>query len=188
MAIPSTKKRPSVETERLILRPFEPGDAPRVKLLAGDRDIAAMTLNVPHPYEDGMAEKWIGSHRERFESDEGVVFAITLKPSGELIGSIGFILRLEHETGELGYWIGKPYWGHGYCTEAARAALRFAFTEGGLNRIHACHFHHNPASGRVLQKLGMKHKGSLRQQVKKWGQFVDNELYSILRSEFDGTR
>jgi RimJ/RimL family protein N-acetyltransferase len=161
---------------------------PRVKLLAGDRDIAAMTLNVPHPYEDGMAEKWIGSHQERFEKGEEVVFAITLKASGELIGAIGLILKPDHEKAELGYWIGKPYWGHGYCPEAAHAALRYAFTEGGLNRVHAYHFHHNPASGRVMQKLGMKHEGRLRQHVKKWGQFVDNELYSILRSEFDGTR
>ena len=188
MPIPSTKKRPSVETERLILRPFELGDAPRVKLLAGDRDIAAMTLNVPHPYEDGMAEKWIGSHQERFEKGEEAIFAITLKTSGELIGAIGLILKLNHEKAELGYWIGKPYWGHGYCTEAARAALRYAFTEGGLNRVHAYHFRHNLASGRVMQKLGMKYEGRLRQHVKKWGQFVDNELYSILRSEFDGTR
>jgi RimJ/RimL family protein N-acetyltransferase len=159
-----------------------------VKLLAGDRDIAAMTLNVPHPYEDGMAEKWIGSHQERFEKGEEVVFAITLKASGELIGAIGLILKPDHEKAELGYWIGKPYLGHGYCPEAAHAALRYAFTEGGLNRVHAYHFHHNPASGRVMQKLGMKHEGRLRQHVKKWGQFVDNELYSILRSEFDGTR
>jgi [ribosomal protein S5]-alanine N-acetyltransferase len=188
LAIPSTKKRPSAETERLILRPFELGDAPRVKLLAGDRDIAAMTLNVPHPDEDGMAEKWIGSHQDYFEKGEQVVFAITLKPGGELIGAIGLILNLAHEKAELGYWIGKPYWGHGYCTEAARAALRYAFTDGGLNRVHAYHFHHNPASGRVMQKLGMKYEGRLRQHVKKWGQFIDNELYCILRSDFDGTR
>ena len=184
MATPSTKKRPSLETERLVLRPFELGDAPRVKHLAGDYDIAATTLNVPHPYKDGMAEKWIGSHQERFEKGEETVFAITRKGSGELIGAMGLLLKREHEKAELGYWIGKPYWGQGYCTEAARAVLRYAFTDGGLNRVHAYHFHHNPASGRVMQKLGMKHEGRLRQHVKRWGKFVDNELYSILRSEF----
>jgi RimJ/RimL family protein N-acetyltransferase len=185
LATPSAKKRPSVETERLVLRPFELSDAPRVKLLAGDRDIAATTLNVPHPYEDGMAEKWIGSHQERFDKEEEVVFAITLKAGGELIGAIGLILKRDHEKAELGYWIGKPYWGRGYCTEAARAVLRYAFTDLRLNRVHAYQFRHNPASGRVMQKLGMRHEGRLRQHVKKWGQFVDNELYSILRSEFE---
>ena len=188
MATPSKKKRPSLETERLVLRPFELSDATRVKLLAGDPDIAATTLSVPHPYEDGMAEKWIGSHQGLFEKGEQVVFAIALKSSGKLIGAIGLILKPEHEKAELGYWIGKPYWGRGYCTEAARAVLRYAFTKGGLNRVHAYHFHHNPASGRVMQKIGMKHEGRLRQHVKKQGQFVDNELYSILRSEFDSTR
>ena len=188
MATPSTKKRPTLETERLVLRPFELSDAPRVKLLAGDRDIAAMTLNVPHPYEDGMAEKWIGAHQERFDKGEEVVLAVTLRESGELIGAIGLILKRDHDKAELGYWIGKPYWGRGFCTEAARAVLRYAFTELGLNRVHAYHFHHNPASGRVLQKIGMTHEGLLRQHVKKWGQFIDNELYSILRSEFENTR
>jgi RimJ/RimL family protein N-acetyltransferase len=185
LATSSTKKRPTLETERLVLRPFELGDAPRVKLLAGDRDVAAMTLNVPHPYEDGIAEKWIGSHQERFDKGEETVVAITLKGSGELIGAMGLILKVDHEKAELGYWIGKPYWGHGYCTEAARAFLRYAFTELRLNRVHAYHFHHNPASGHVLKKIGMQYEGRLRQHVKKWGQFIDNELYSILRSEFE---
>jgi ribosomal-protein-alanine N-acetyltransferase len=180
----STKKRPTLETERLVLRPFELSDAPRVQLLAGDRDVAAMTKNIPHPYEDGLAEAWIGSHQERFDKREETVFAITLEESDELIGAIGLVLKLDQEIAELGYWIGKPYWGRGYCTEAARAVLHFAFTKLRLNRVHAHHFSHNPASGRVMQKVGMRHEGSLRQHVKKWGEFFDVEAYGILRSEF----
>jgi RimJ/RimL family protein N-acetyltransferase len=168
-----------------VLRPFELSDAPRVQLLAGDKAIAATTTSIPHPYEDGMAEKWIGSHPEGFEKGEQVAFAITLKENGELIGAIGLGLNLDQERAELGYWIGKPYWGRGYCTEAARAVLRHAFTELRLNRVHAHHFSHNPASGRVMQKLGMQHEGCHRQDVKKWGQFIDSEFYGILRSEFE---
>jgi RimJ/RimL family protein N-acetyltransferase len=184
LATTSIKKRPTLETERLVLRPFELSDAPRVQLLAGDRDVAAMTKNITHPYEDGLAEAWIGSHQERFDKREETVFAITLKGSGELIGAIGLVLKLDQEIAELGYWVGKPYWGRGYCTEAARAALHFAFTELRLNRVHAHHFSHNPASGRVMQKAGMRHEGRLRQHVKKWGEFFDVEAYGILRSEF----
>jgi ribosomal-protein-alanine N-acetyltransferase len=143
-----------------------------------------MTLLVPHPYEDGLAEKWIGSHQEGFEKGEETVFAITLKESGVLIGAIGLILDHTHELGALGYWIGKPYWNRGYCTEAARAILHYAFIELRLNRVHAHHFNHNPASGRVMQKVGMRHEGCLRQHTKKWGEFIDNETYGILRSEF----
>src|SRR5882724_11778597 len=87
----SIKKRPTLKTKRLVLRPFELSDAPRVKLLAGDRDVAAMTLLIPHPYEDGIAEAWIGLHQERFENGQEIVFAITLKASGELIGAIGLV-------------------------------------------------------------------------------------------------
>ena len=188
MATLSPKKRPSLESERLVLRPFELSDAPRVQLLAGDKAIAATTLNIPHPYEDGMAEHWIGSHQERFEKDIEVVFAITLKGSDEPIGAIGLTLNLNHENAELGYWVGKPFWGRGYCTEAAQAVLRYAFTELRLNRVHARHFSHNPASGRVIQKIGMKHEGHFRQNVKKWERFIDTEFYGILRSEFELSR
>ena len=184
MAIPSTKSRPTLETERLVLRPFVPGDAPRVKLLAGERDIAATTVRIPHPYEEGMAENWIATHQEDFERSVSVNFAITLKGTAELIGSIGLILNRDHENAELGYWIGKPYWNRGYSTEAARAVLRYAFATLRLNRVFAHHFSHNTASGRVMQKLGMRHEGRRRQHVKKWGQFIDSELYGILQSEF----
>ena len=85
---------------------------------------------------------------------------------------------------ELGYWIGKPYWGQGYCTEAARATLDFGFEQLGLNRIFAHHFARNPASGRVMQKIGMTREGRLRQHVKKWDAFEDLELYGILKDHW----
>ncbi|HUI05830.1 MAG TPA: GNAT family N-acetyltransferase [Verrucomicrobiae bacterium] len=168
-----------------MLRPFELSDAPRVKLLAGDREIAATTARIPHPYEPGMAEAWIGTHQEDFEKGTAVNFAITLKDTSELMGAIGLIVNRDHENAEMGYWIGKPYWNRGYCTEAARAVLQYAFDELRLNRVFAHHFSHNIASGRVMQKLGMRHEGRRRQHVKKWGQFIDSEMYGILRNEFD---
>lgn len=184
LATRSTRKRPALDAERLVLRPFELSDAPRVKLLAGDRDVAKTTQALAHPYEDGMAENWIESHQQDFEKGEQVAFAITLKDNGELIGAIGLGLKLDHEYAALGYWIGKPYWNRGYCTEAATGVLRYAFIELRLNRVHAHHFSNNPASGRVMQKIGMRHEGRLRQHVKKWGEFLDVEAYGILRSEF----
>ena len=185
MATPSAKRRPTLETERLVLRPFELGDAPRVKLLAGDREIAATTARIPHPYEAGMAEAWIGTHQEDFEKGTAVNFAITLKGTSELVGAIGLIVNRDHENAEMGYWIGKSYWNQGYCTEAARAVLQYAFGEQRLHRVFAHHFSHNIASGRVMQKLGMRHEGRRRQHVKKWGQFIDSEMYGILRNELE---
>jgi RimJ/RimL family protein N-acetyltransferase len=76
-----------------------------------------------------------------------------------------------------------PYWGRGYASEAAAALLLHGFEHFPLNRIFAMHFARNPASGRVLQKIGMRHEGTLRQHLKKWGQYVDLECYGLLRSE-----
>jgi RimJ/RimL family protein N-acetyltransferase len=174
--------QPNLISDRLLMRPFTLKDAPDVQRLAGDRAIAYTTQNVPHPYEDGMAETWIGSHRERFEKGQFVTFAVALRDD-TLIGAISLHLNQDNERAELGYWIGKPYWGQGYCTEAARAVLQYGFEMLGLNRIHARHLARNPASGRVMQKIGMRHEGSLRKHAKKWGVFEDIEVYGILRDE-----
>ena len=180
------KKIPTIETQRLRLRPFNPADAPDVQRLASERDVAVNTVDVPHPYEDGVAEEWIGSHQEKFERGEEVNFAIVHPEQGFLIGFISLIINPKSESGALRYWIGKPYWNNGYCTEASRAVIEYGFETLGLNRIHARHFTRNPASGRVMQKIGMTHEGSLRQHTKKWGQLEGLEVYGILRSEYYG--
>jgi [ribosomal protein S5]-alanine N-acetyltransferase len=178
------KQQPTLQTNRLILRPFELTDAKEVQGLAGDRSIADTTLEIPHPYEDGMAEQWISTHQAKFEACEMVHFAIILRETDGLIGAIGLTVVPRFERAEAGYWIGKPYWGKGYCTEAAGAVLEYGFTTLNLNRIHAHHFKRNPASGRVLEKLGMQREGFARQHVKKWDIFEDIELYGILKSEW----
>ena len=163
-------------------------DAPEVQRLASDRDIAATTLSIPHPYEDGMAEEWIAAYQERFDRGEQVRFAITHRKERQLIGAIDlWAINKQHEKAEIGYWIGKPYWNQGYCTEAAHAALKYGFEVLELNRIHASHITRNPASGRVMQHIGMKHEGRRRQHTKKWGNYDDMEMYAILRSEYNAS-
>jgi [ribosomal protein S5]-alanine N-acetyltransferase len=175
---------PTLESERLIMRGMTLDDAKVVQRLAGDKQIAATTLSIPHPYEDDVAEKWISSHAENFQNGREIVWAITLRETTELIGAIGLILSLEHSRAELGYWVGVPFWNKGYTTEAGYAVLRFAFEEMNLHRAYAHHLDHNPASGRVLQKLGMKPEGVLRQHISKWDHFYDIVNYGILREEF----
>jgi ribosomal-protein-alanine N-acetyltransferase len=176
--------QPMIETERLLLRPFNLDDAPRVKELAGEWEIAETTATIPHTYENGVAEEWIETHAETFEKDQGVTFAIVLKKNGILIGAIDILVRMIHEWAELAYWIGKPYWNQGYCTEAAKEVLRYGFDQLGVNRIYARHMTKNPASGRVLQKIGMTREGILRQALKRFGKFEDAVLYSILQDDF----
>ncbi len=176
---------PPLLTERLVLRSLTLEDATDVQHLVGDRDIALMTVAIPHPYEDGMAEEWIRASSERFEKDEALNFAITLSADKNLIGVIGLELEQEHQRGELGYWIGKPYWNLGYATEAAKAVVAYSFQVLKLNRIYAFHFTRNPASGRVLEKIGMRYEGCRRQHTKKWGTFEDSIGYGILKVDFD---
>jgi ribosomal-protein-alanine N-acetyltransferase len=178
------KERPTLETDRLILRPFTLTDAPDVQRLAGERDVASTTRNIPHPYADGMAEQWIRTHQEQFEHGAVVNFAIVLRADNMLIGAIGLRINPQDGNAELGYWIGKPYWNHGYCTEAAHAVVGYGFEVLGLHRIHASYLTRNPASGRVMQKLGMTSEGCLRQHVNKWEVFENLALYGILRSEY----
>ncbi len=173
-----------IETERLKLRAFTLADASEVTRLAGARDIASTTLNIPHPYSQEMAEAWIRGNRERQERGEVEAFAITRRRDGRLLGAIALTLRPEHGKAELGYWIGKSYWGHGYATEAAAAVLRHAFEALGLNKVYAHHLSRNPASGSVMRKIGMSHEGRLRQEVRKWGVAEDLERYAILREEW----
>jgi RimJ/RimL family protein N-acetyltransferase len=173
-----------IYTERLLLRPFALSDAPDVQRLAGDRAIAETTTAIPHPYEEGNAERWIGTHAEAFAQGTMVNFAITAQTDGSLVGAMGLMnISREHLHAELGYWIGVPFWGRGYATEAARAVLRYAFESLELHRVHATHFGRNPASGRVMQKIGMTWEGCSRQHIRKWGVFEDLVRYGILRSE-----
>lgn len=151
-------------------------DAGRIRELAGAREVALNTLTIPHPYPDGAAETFISK-----ESEDVVRFAID---DGQLVGVIGLHLNRQDNRAELGYWIGVPYWGRGYATEAAAEVVRHGFEDLGLNKIYAGYFSRNPASGNVLRKIGMRHEGTLRQQHRKWDEYVDVEFYAILRQEF----
>ena len=158
----SIDTQPTLTTQRLILRPFAPEDAPVVQRLAGDRAVADTTERIPHPYENGMAETWIATHPQQFRDLKECTFAIVLKDGQQVIGAVGLTLTMAHARGELGYWIGREFWNHGYCTEAARAVVEYGFSVLGLHRIHARHLTRNPASGRVMEKLGMQYEGRLR--------------------------
>ena len=174
---------PTLHTQRILLRPFRTGDAAAVQRLAGHPDIASTTANIPHPYGDGVAEAWIATHADRFARDESAIFAITLASTGELMGSIGLEIRREHARAELGYWIGKPHWDQGYVTEAAREVVRFAFDDLGLRRVFAIHFVRNPASGRVMEKIGMVREGELRRHMVKDGLPEDVRIWGIVPAD-----
>ena len=177
--------QPRLRTPRLRLRPFVAEDADTVQVLAAERRVADTTLNIPHPYPDGAAASWIATHGPRFMAGEDAVFAVTSGSEG-LVGAIGLNLALAHHRGELGYWIGSAFWNRGYATEACHALLWYGFECLLLNRIQATYFTRNSASGRVMQKIGMRFEGQSVQYLFRGGRFEDIGRYAMLRDQYGG--
>src|SRR5690554_6346506 len=132
-----------------------------------------------------MAEEWIETHAENFDEDRILTLAITQKEEKYLIGAISIGFNNNYDRGELAYWVGKKYWSNGYCTEAALGIMEYGFKKMNLNRIYACHLGKNPASGKVMKKIGMKYEGVLRQHVKKWDEYEDLLYYGLLKEEYN---
>ncbi|WP_223068935.1 GNAT family N-acetyltransferase [Paenibacillus caui] len=179
---------PTLHTERLLLRSFEPTDAPAVQELAGHIDVARTTLSIPHPYPDGAAEYWIKGTGTRAEEGSGYAFAIVHKENLELMGCMGLNVSKPHSRGELAYWVGKPFWGCGYGTEAAKAVAAFGFDRLGLNKIYAAAMTDNPASSNIMKKLGMSLEGEFKQHIVKWDQFKDLVYYGMTKADYDRMR
>ena len=176
---------PTLTTPRLILRGFQSSDIPAIVHLLQDPAIAQTTLHIPYPYSEEDARTWLRIQQDQLAQGRGYTFAIMQRELDQLIGAIDIRLTMPHRRAEIGYWIGTPYWGQGYATEAARAILRFGFEEIGLNRISATHIVENPASGRVMEKIGMRYEGTLRQYTFHHGRFQDHRVYAILRREWE---
>lgn len=145
-------RKPAMKSRRLTYRRLEAADAVAVAALAGDWDVASMTARIPFPYTPAAAAEWIASLSER-EFVRGIVH------DGRLIGAVGYF-PVADGSAEIGYWIGKPWWGHGYATEAAEALVRHCFRPGRFRRLTCCHFADNARSARVIEKLGFKATGT----------------------------
>ncbi len=165
-----------LESERLILRPLRPSDVPSMAAWLSDYDVAKNTSRVPHPYSENDAEAFLamaagGNH----------VFAIQRRDDGLFMGCTGLS---PSDDNELGYWLGKPFWGQGYATEAAQRLVRFAFDDLRQDRLHAGWFYDNPASGHVLAKLGAHHNGSHMRDCRARGRALLCHDMLLTRADF----
>lgn len=176
--------RPTLDTPRLILHPFRIGDADEVTRLANDEELSRYVPAIPYPYPKDAAIEWLSTHQRKYDEGEEVVFAVSRKTDNRLIGAIGLIITPEHRRAELGYWIGREFWGNNYATEAAQTILDYAFTKLGLESVSANHLSPNTVSGRVMRKVGMKYEGCRRNYYFHRGEFYDAEMYSIIREEY----
>jgi len=144
---------PVLETKRLALRAPRLEDAKMVTALANDRRIAENTARIPHPYRISDAETFIGGAGKAGEA----AFLITLR-DGTAIGVCGIMFHYD-DMPELGYWLGVPYWGQGYATEALHALIDYAFVDLAHESLQAGSRLTNPASRRVLEKCGFQWTG-----------------------------
>src|ERR1700678_3211173 len=162
-----------IQTERLTLRTHAISDVQALMPLIGAREVAATTLRIPHPYTESDARDFIAATQEDLSSGTELRMAIVVRESDTLCGGVGLRIEPAHRRAELGYWIGVPYWGNGFATEAAGAMMQYGFETLGLHRIFASHVTQNLASGRVLRKIGMRPEGCHRAHILKWGEFLD---------------
>ena len=175
----------TIETQRLLLRPFERSDAERLTEICNNYDLHIGTF-LPYPYRAEDARKWLSSIEDEFEKETGFDFAIIVKESGTLIGCVGAYNNKEQRNASMGYWLDEKYWGNGYATEAARAFLGWLFEEKDVHKVCADHFGFNKASGAVMKKLGMTHEGTMKEQIYKDGKYHDVLYYGIINPWHSG--
>lgn len=176
---------PPIPTERLLLRPLRLADIPWVQVTAGRREIADTMISIPHPFSARDAERYVRQRLAQARRGRGLAFGIWPRAEARFAGLVELrALDREHALAELSFWLAVPDWGRGYMGEALAALVGLSFQTLDLNRLYAYHMARNPASGRVLARLGFQVEGLLRQRVRKWGQFEDVLLRALLRGDF----
>ncbi len=174
---------PTLETDRLILRPLRMSDARDLFAYASDPQVSRHVLWDTHANMRD-SRQFLRAAIRQYRRGQPASFAIELKASGRMIGTIGFMwINVEYKSAEVGYSLSREYWNQGITTEALRQVVDFGFQTLRLNRIEAQHETDNPASGRVMVHAGMQYEGRLRQRLKNKGRYVDVDLYAILRGD-----
>ena len=176
---------PVLETARLLLRPLRRQDATDIFSYASDPEVARYVLWEPHrSVADTRA--YIRYIRGLYRRGLPASWAVTLRESGRVIGTIGFMWYSDQNaSAEVGYSFARDCWNLGYATEALQAVIRSVFASLSVNRLEAQHDLRNPASGRVMEKCGMQREGILRRRILNKGEFIDTVLFAILRSDLE---
>ena len=175
---------PEIVSERVLLRRCEVSDAEEFFELAKNPEL---TVNLSWDYHKSINETrgFIQQLQEEYEKERCKTWAICERSENRFIGMITLRTANFQLRGEVGYWIGVPYWNKGYMSEALAALLDFCFGVLELNRVQAEHFVCNPASGRVMEKCGMSYEGTLRGYIFCGEEWHDCRMFSVLRSEWE---
>ena len=176
---------PVLETPRLVLRPVRMRDAEDIFSYASDPEVARYVLWDPHR---SIAEtrSYIRCIRSFYRRGLPSSWAVEHRDSGRVIGTIGLMWYSDTNcAAEIGYSFSRSFWNRGFATEALRAVIGSVFSSLPVNRLEAQHDVRNPASGRVMEKCGMKKEGLLRQRIRSKEEFIDVVLYAVIRSDLE---
>lgn len=178
-----------IRTNRLILRPLHKGDEKALVINMNDIDICRGLKDVEYPFKIKHAKQWISFNKKMWheKNTKTIPFGIILKKNKSLIGGISLNkYNKKNNSAEIGYWIGKKYWGKGYAEEAAASVITFCFSKIGLKKIDARVLFYNVRSKKLLKKLGFTKKSSKNVVICK----ADNKKYTdltyvLLKDRFD---
>ena len=171
---------PKLKTDRLTLRPIRHSDARAMFEYAQDADVSRYVLWEPH-HSIIDSHETISDIKRQYRHGYPTSFAIALSATDQLIGTIGYMwLNTSNCSAEIGYSLSKKYWNQGYATEALKEVIRFSFDTLQLHRIEAQHDIRNPASGRVMEKAGMKLEGTLQDRIFNKGVYCTVALYALI--------
>lgn len=175
----------SLSSARLTLEPLDPADAPDIQLAASDRQIADTMVSLPYPYPDREAERYIARQQNEMACGGALNYVLRRRENRAFTGLIEIRqIDFEHSLAELSFWLASSAWGHGYMQEALKSVVEYGFETLDLNRLYAYHMLRNPASAGILEKIGFRQEGLLRQRVRKWGEFEDVALLAMLQQDW----
>lgn len=172
-----------IETTRLQLRQLQPEDQEAIYQLLNNPEVAKQTARIPYPYTRAMAGEWIAAMPERVKDGE-YVWAIVEKKQQKLIGCISFVWEFAQKEAEVGYWLGQPFWGKGYMTEALAAVVEHAFIFLPIRQLQANVRQNNGSSKQVLEKNGFQRSGSKVEYFPIRQENVELDIYHLSRDQW----
>ena len=177
----------SFTTQRLLIREYRRKDIDDFLYVIRQPEVRATTYGIPADYPKSRAKRWFRFLRDSKKNMKSLEYGVFMRDSGKYVGNVGLInISLEHRHADISYYMDKDERSKGIATEASSAMLRYGFCELGLEKISGLCMSCNPASRRVMEKLGMKFEGTSRNELLKNGVYFDIDRLSILKSEYFG--
>jgi RimJ/RimL family protein N-acetyltransferase len=170
-----------IKTKKFTLRPFRMDDVQSVQKHVNDKAIIRNLSNLPFPYKLKDAKDWLKRKAKQYrqKDPDEIVFAIEI--NGEAVGSIGIHKIVRGHKAEIGYWLGRAYWGGGIMTDAVNEVVKYGFKNLKLRRVNGIVYSFNKGSMRVLEKNGFKFEGVAKKDVKKDNKFIDAHIFAKVK-------